>query len=88
MAVLQIFTGQPLKDRIKPQNPILIVSRIVLDTTAISGKRNSELEYLGRKYLLHVSEGAFENFTLHLFLYFIAKHVPCIVGISQECHLG
>lgn len=87
MAVLHIFPGQPPKDRKKPIKNILIVSRTGLETIAIPGKRNSKLlKSLGRKYLLEVSEGAFENSTLHLFLYFTVKHVPCIFCTLQEYH--
>lgn len=66
-----------------------MVSRTGLETTAIPGKRNPKLlKCLGRKYLLEASEGAFENFTLHLFLYFTVRHVPCIFCTLQEYHWG
>lgn len=45
-----------------------------------SGIESSKLlKCLGRKCSLDVSEGALKKFTLHLFLYFIVRHVPCIV---------
>lgn len=82
MAVLHIFPGQPPKDRKKPIKNILIVSRTGLETIAIPGKRNSKLlKSLGRKYLLEVSEGAFENSTLHFYISlsntFLVYSVPC-----------